>query len=352
MSPAGESNTADAAALDASALAALTAPRRPARIACVGVYIVDVLGRPVAELPRGQRSLPLDEIRITPAGTAGGTSVDLARLGAEVVAVGAVGDDMLADFLLTALSNERVDTTHVVRKPDSGVQTSATILPIHPDGTRPAWHVPGTNRLLGPDDIPTAEIERCDALHYGGVSALPLLDGEPAAQMLRHAKEHGALTTADCLGVRREDAFELLQQCLPYVDLFMPNEGEALAITRADSVSAAARMLLDTGAGCVIVKRGEHGCLIVDEQGERAVPAFTGPVLDTTGCGDAFCAGVIVARSAGWTIEQAALFGSATGTLTARALGSDAGARSFDEALTYMRTAPRAATPEATGKAS
>ena len=61
-------------------LAAKLRDSHPA-VACVGTYIVDVLGRPVSELPRGQVSSLLEEIRITPAGTAGGTSVDLARLG-------------------------------------------------------------------------------------------------------------------------------------------------------------------------------------------------------------------------------------------------------------------------------
>lgn len=65
-------------------------PARP-RVACVGVVILDVLGRAIDVLPTTQESLIIDEIRMTVAGTAGGTAVDLARLGAEVLAVGAVG---------------------------------------------------------------------------------------------------------------------------------------------------------------------------------------------------------------------------------------------------------------------
>jgi hypothetical protein len=45
------------------------------KVACLGTYIVDVLGQPVSELPRGQSSRILEEIRITVAGTAGGTAV-------------------------------------------------------------------------------------------------------------------------------------------------------------------------------------------------------------------------------------------------------------------------------------
>jgi sugar/nucleoside kinase (ribokinase family) len=305
-----------------------------ARVACLGVYIVDVLGRPVEELPRGQDSRLLDEIRITVAGTAGGTAVDLARLGADVVAVGAIGEDNLADFLVGVLEQEGLSTAHLARKP--GVQTSATILPIHPNGDRPAWHVLGANATLEIEDVPWDELAACDALHMGGLAALGALDGEPAARVLRVARESGVLTTADCLGVKRDDAMDVITPCLPYVDVFMPNEQEASALTEERDAAAAARHLRNLGASCVIVKRGEHGCLVVDDDGERELPAFEAPIVDTTGCGDAFCAGVIVARCDGWSVDEAAKLGNAAGALTMRGLGSDAGARSLDEALEFM----------------
>ena len=90
----------------------------------------------------------------------------------------------------------------------------------------------------------------------------------------------------------------------------------------------------------MIVKCGADGCLIADDDGERTLPAHDAPVVDTTGCGDAFCAGVIVARCAGWEIDDAARLGCATGALNMRGLGSDAGARDVDEALAFMRETP------------
>jgi sugar/nucleoside kinase (ribokinase family) len=308
------------------------------RVACVGTYIVDVLGRPVSELPRGQVSSRLEEIRMTAAGTAGGTSVDLARMGAEVVAVGAIGRDNIGDFLISALQAEGVDPSYLSRK--DVVQTSATILPIHPDGSRPAWHVPGANSTFTLDDVPWDVLSTCDAVHLGGLTALPGIDGEPAGRILAHARDHGALTTADFLGVRGEAPAERLACCLPHVDIFMPNEAEALAVAGDGDVLAAGQRLRALGARCVIVKRGPDGCLILDDDGERALPAHDAPVVDTTGCGDAFCAGVIIARCAGWSVDEAARLGCAAAALNMRGLGSDAGARDLDEALAFAGKAP------------
>ncbi len=318
-------------------LEALRAART--RVACLGVYVVDVLGRPVSELPVGQRALILDEIRMTAAGTGGGTAVDLARLGAEVLAVGVIGDDRIGDFLLALLAAEGIDTSVMVRRP--GVQTSATMLPIHPDGSRPAFHVPGAYATLTTEDLLCPAIEACDVLHVGGLGALPAFDGAPCAAVLREAKAVGMTVTADCLGVKRDDALEVLRPSLPHVDVFMPNDGEALELTGAADVATAARTLLELGPGAVIVKRGGDGALLVDADGERSVAAFDAPVVDTTGCGDAFCAGTIVALAAGWPLDRAAELGAAAGALNLRALGSDAGAADLEEALAFLATAPR-----------
>jgi sugar/nucleoside kinase (ribokinase family) len=314
------------------ALAATLQDSHP-KVACVGTYIVDVLGRPVSELPGEHVSAFLEEIRMTPAGTAGGTSVDLARLDATVVAIGAIGRDTIGDFLVGALDAAGVDATFLVRR--DGVQTSATILPIPPDGSRLAWHVPGANSTFSLDDVPWQVVGECAAVHLGGLTRLPGIDGKPAGRILAYAREHGALTTADCLGVRGDTAAADIAQTLPHVDIFMPNEAEALRVAGDPDAASAARRFRQQGARCVIVKRGSDGCLIVDDDGERTLPARVAPVVDTTGCGDAFCAAVIAARCAGWPIDDAAELGCAAGALNLRGLGSDAGARDVGELLAF-----------------
>jgi sugar/nucleoside kinase (ribokinase family) len=305
------------------------------RIACVGTYILDVLGRPIDSLPVTQQAVVIEEIRMTVAGTAGGTAVDLARLGADVLAVGAVGQDNAGEFVRTLLAREGVDTAGLVDK--AGVGTSATILPISSAGVRPAWHVTGANSLLGPADLPTALLAEVDALHYGGVSALPGLDGPGSAALLRSAKAHGAITTADCLGVKRADALTVFADSFPHLDVFLPNRGEVAMLTGRESPREGARMLRDLGPTVVIVKLDSEGAFVVGPDGEFEVPPIPVPVRDTTGCGDAFCAGLLRALTLGWELEPATRLASACGAMTARGLGSDAGITDLESTLDFLR---------------
>src|ERR1019366_3809989 len=114
-------------------------------VVTLGAHVLDILGRYVTHIPEGQGSVLLDEIRLAPAGSVAGTAVGLAVFGLAGAAVGAVGDDALGDVLIRALNGFGVDASHVIRKP--GVQTSASILPIRPNGDRPALHAIGANAV-------------------------------------------------------------------------------------------------------------------------------------------------------------------------------------------------------------
>ncbi|MCH1404743.1 MAG: PfkB family carbohydrate kinase, partial [Candidatus Nanopelagicales bacterium] len=81
------------------------------QIASIGVHIIDVLGRPVSEIPPGQNIALIDEIRVTVAGTAGGTAVDLAKLGADVRSMGATGDDELGKVMRGILERYGIDSS-------------------------------------------------------------------------------------------------------------------------------------------------------------------------------------------------------------------------------------------------
>src|SRR4051794_10789537 len=135
------------------------------RAVAMGVHVLDVLVRPVEAIPEGQGGALVEEIRVTAAGSAGGTASTPPKPRAAVRSAGAVGTDAVGDMLLALLAQGGVDTSLIVRRAD--VQTSASVLPIRPTGERPAFHVVGANSTYGPGDVPWNEVGDATHLHLG-----------------------------------------------------------------------------------------------------------------------------------------------------------------------------------------
>jgi len=290
------------------------------RAICMGVHVLDVLVRPVEAIPEGQGGELVEEIRVTAAGSAGGTALVLAKLGAAVKSAGALGRDAAGDMLLALLERDGVDTSLLVRRDD--VQTSASVLPIRPSGERPAFHVVGANASYGPDDAPWKAIAEASHLHLGGPE---FMGGEAAAKILSRARENGAVTSADVLAPGDPGLLDWIGPALPELDYLLPNEEQVLGFTGADELGAGCRALVELGVGCVAATRGADGVLIVDADSEQSVPAFDVDVVDTTGCGDAFSAGFLRGLGLGRDRREAALLGCAAAALVAQGLGSDHG---------------------------
>jgi sugar/nucleoside kinase (ribokinase family) len=290
------------------------------RAVCMGVHVLDVLVRPVEAIPEGQGGQLVDEIRITAAGSAGGTAIILAKLGAEVASAGAIGSDAVGEMLLGLLAADGVDTGMLVRRED--VQTSASVLPIRPTGERPAFHVVGANGTYGPDDVDWEALDGATHLHLGGPE---FMGGEAAAGILSRAREAGITTSADVLAPGEMGLLEWITDALPHLDYFLPNDEQILGFTGADDLEAGCRALLERGVGCVAATCGAEGALIIDGSGSERVPAFEVDVVDTTGCGDAFSAGFLRGLSLGRDRATAARLGCAAAGLVAGGLGTDFG---------------------------
>src|SRR5690348_9730421 len=306
-------------------------------VTVVGACILDVLGRPVETIPPGQGSVRLTEIRATAAGTAAGPAVDLAKLGANVRVLGVLGDDLLGDIVAAAMARHGVDTTGLVRKKEA--QTSATILPIRANGERPALHVPGATRLFTHADIDQANLEGSRALLIGAPDALAGMTGDELADVARRARSHGALVAVDVLHPGRPQDLERLAPLLAQADWFLPNADQLLALTGQASLEDAVNDVLRLGTQGVAVTKGADGCLLATQPQGRAqerLPALAVEVVDTTGCGDGFTAGMLAGLLLGAAPADAAWVGVACGSLVATGLGSDAGIESLDQVLDFL----------------
>ncbi|WP_370249100.1 carbohydrate kinase family protein [Nocardioides sp.] len=306
----------------------------PWRLAAVGVHVLDTHVIGVTGIPEGSDGALVDTIRLSPAGTAGGTAMIAARLGAQVRSLGAVGTDAAGDTLLALLVREGVDVAGIVRLPEQ--PTSASVLPVRPNGDRPAWHCVGANGAFTLDHVADVDWTGFDAVHLGGPE---FLGGPAAGELLAAARAAGAVTSIDVLAPGDPDLLAWIADALPHCDYLLPNDEQVRGFTGEDDLAAGARALVAAGAGCVAVTAGARGALVVtsadpaDPDGCVAVPALPIPaeeLVDTTGCGDAFSAGFLRGIGLGLGPVDAARLGCATAAQVARGLGTDAGTYDLD----------------------
>lgn len=289
-------------------------------VVMMGVHVLDVLVRPVERIPDGQDGQLVEDIRMTAAGTAGGTAITLAKLSANVLSAGAVGADAVGDLLVSLLNRGGVNTTHLLRRDD--FPTSASVLPIRNDGSRPAFHVIGANASYSAEDAPWDAIAAADHLHLGGPE---FMGGDAAARVLAFAHEHGTTTSADVLAPCDPGLLSWLAPMFPHLDHLLPNAEQIRGFVGAVDLEEGCRILLEQGVGCIAVTDGAAGAVVVDASQVVRVPAFDVTVVDTTGCGDAFSAGYIRGLMEGLTLQECATLGCATAAMVAGGLGSDFG---------------------------
>jgi sugar/nucleoside kinase (ribokinase family) len=305
-------------------------------VSVIGLYILDVLGRPVSRIPdRGDVEF-IDEIKLTVAGTAGGTVVDTAKLGLKSLAIGAVGDDEKADWVLLTLQHHGIDTSAMQRL--KGIPTSATIVNVRPNGERPALHVRGASDHFDVTPAMFEQVFDAPIVHLGGTGLLRKLDGPASVTLLKEAKRRGRTVTFDLIAASAETA-KVVVPLLPFIDYFMPSIEEAKDMSGQATAEDCAKFYLDKGAACCIFTQGGDGAFYAHRDGTRLrSPAFDIKVVDTTGCGDAFDAGFIAALHHRMDVETSLRFAQASAGLVATGLGSDAGIQSFAHTLECMKT--------------
>jgi sugar/nucleoside kinase (ribokinase family) len=303
---------------------------RSVDVACVGILVADVITRPVEELPaRGTLAL-VEDITLRGGGCAVNAASVLARLGLVASVAGKVGTDPFGAFLLGLLDEREVERGAVLE--DERLATSATVVLVGPDGERTFLHLPGANAGLRLEELDRTAVLAARALHLAGALVMPELDGDPSARLLSEAKERGVVTSLDTVW-DATGRWERVLPCLPHADLFAPNLAEARAISREQDPARVAAWLREQGVGEVALTMGGDGCYASGEGFEGRIPALAVETVDGTGSGDAFSAGLLYGKLAGWTFEESARFANAVGALATTATGAVEGVRD----LTHTR---------------
>ncbi|MHB0876584.1 MAG: carbohydrate kinase family protein [Anaerolineae bacterium] len=251
-----------------------------------------------------------------------------ALLGLRVAFVGMAGRDTFGDFMLAGMNERGIDTGAVVRLP--GSKTGITVSLSEPRD-RAMLTFAGTIAALRADDVRGDLLASARHLHVSSAflqtGLLPDLAG-----LFARAKGLGCSTSLDtgCDPAERWDG--AVGAALRHVDVFMPNEVEAPALTGATSPEAALEVLAGS-VPVVAVKLGGRGAVAAAGTARAACPPYVVDVVDTTGAGDSFDAGFIYGYLAGWPLERCLRLGCACGALSTRAAGGTGSQSTLAKAL-------------------
>jgi sugar/nucleoside kinase (ribokinase family) len=299
-------------------------------VVCLGILVADAIARPVDDLPpRGALEL-VDEVSLHGGGCALNTASALIRLGLEAAAIGKVGADPFGDFILQLLDERGVDRRGVLQDP--GVSTSATVVLVDSSGERTFLHLPGANGHLRREELDEDVLFSGRALHIAGALVMPELDGSPIAAVLEEAKARGLTTSLDTVW-DATGRWDRLLPSLPHVDLFVPSLAEGSAISGQPEPESVAFWLRERGVGTVALKLGADGSFVSSGEFEGFVASPAVEAIDGTGSGDAFAAGLLYGKLAGWPLERSAALANAAGALAATAVGAVEGVRGLRETL-------------------
>lgn len=246
-------------------------------------------------------------------GSAANTAVALAHLGIEPHLLTHAGSDLWGERTLGILRQEGVATGRIIQ--EAGESTGVTFLAVTPDGERTMFTYRGANTHLHPDEITSEALNGASLLHLSGYACLTRPQSDAVWKAVDLAAAAGMDVTLD-IGV--EPAYALgkaLINMLPKLSLLILGEPEANAIAKTEDLEKAIRFLLDHGVKMVGLKLGKYGCQLITAARRASIPGFEMPVVDTTGAGDAFSAGMIYGLCKGLSHEAAGLLANTMGGL-------------------------------------
>jgi sugar/nucleoside kinase (ribokinase family) len=287
------------------------------RVLVVGDVINDTVAKTSAALVPDADNPAV--IRARPGGSAANQAAWMARLGLNVVFAGRVGAED-AGFHRRELARFGVEARLAA---DESAATGAIVVLVGPDGERTMITDRGANLMLRPDDVPAALLDGVALLHLTGYSFFAPAPRAVAGGLISEASRRGVPFTVD------PGSAAFLRQLAPGAFLgwtkgaavCFPNRDEAAVLAGlADPVLAATALARNYGA--VVVKLGADGAVLaVGDAPPVLIPAWRAVVRDTTGAGDAFCAGFLAAWLAGAPLTEAGTAAAKAAALAVAALG-------------------------------
>lgn len=311
-----------------------------------GSCVIDMLCRPVdLDTPIGRGVLhEIEPMLLTGGGIVSNSGITMARMGMKVAAFSYVGDDAWGPVVRGLYESAGVDTSPLMTH--DTLATSTTVVAIDASGERSFLHTVGAPKSLNAQ----AFLDRMDLFAsskfvlLGYYSLMPNLQDDLPG-VLEAMRRRGVRTAMDAAGTG--GGMEPLASILPHLDVYVPSHAEACHQTGISADDDPRKIIeryraCDAGLGptssgsgapaLLGVKLGKAGVLLSERDGEYIqVPIVDPPgdVIDTTGAGDSFYAGLLTGLIKGMSVADAGRLGTAAGACCVTSVGGCTGGRDY-----------------------
>jgi sugar/nucleoside kinase (ribokinase family) len=285
------------------------------------------------------RSIPLnvqgmqlvESIQPGTGGIVPNSGLAMVRMGMTCAGFGCVGDDHWASLLIDRLSIAGMNTEHIERV--AGKSTSVTAILVDETGEHNFLFYPGASAEFDADLIRRrfSLFERAEFAHFGYYGLFDQVAAELPA-LLQQIQQRGCRTALDATA--GGGTMQPLDRILPHLDLYVPSYEEAKSQTGCEDPQKMIRTFREFAPQTILgVKLGADGALLspaADKWIEVAAITPPGAVIDTTGAGDCFYAGLICGLVRGMSIADAGKLAAAAGACSVTRAGATAGLPDFE----------------------
>lgn len=288
-------------------------------ILVVGELNVDLILSDIAAFPKLGKEILADQMHLVLGSSSAIFANNIASLGARTAFVGKVGQDDFGRFVMGCLEEKRIDTSYIVQ--DDRLTTGASVILSFPEERAILTYKGAMDELIR-DDVSREAMSRARHLH---LSSYYLQKGIQAScpALFKTAKDLGLTTSLDTNWDPEENWGPEIFELLPHVDVFLPNENEALCISRQESVDSALAQL-SKYTPTVVIKLGEEGALATQDGTIHRSAALDVTPVDAVGAGDSFDAGFLFQYLEGSDIRRCLEYGTLCGALSVTQRGGTA----------------------------
>lgn len=304
------------------------------RVVLLGDINLDAILQLMGDLPKPGGDGLASRLVTSIGGGICNTAITLRRFGVSAALIACIGQDIWAQAILPDLEAVGINLIGVQRDPQ--VTTGIAFIAITPDGERTMFSCRGANGLLRAETIPAELFDDAVLLQLSAYALLDAPQREALWRAVSLAEERSIPISLDLMSEPARHCAEEVRWLLPHLSLCVLGVEEANFAFGLSEPQAIVACLLERGVRMAGLKLGREGCLVADQKYSVRLPAFPVRAVDSTGAGDAFCAGLIYGWLRGWDAFLCAGLAGALGALAATTWGAGMSMPGREAVLAYL----------------